>query len=134
MSAAKPGTLRTTSLIAVLVTGVGGSVALDAGFFAARALERLTGPQIHARFVGMELTDEVYYRLVYERDGTLRSMSAGAKTRGRWAIEKDQLCLYLQETDDGCYDVAQSGETFVLTPTGLGLPVEGILRPIPDSQ
>jgi hypothetical protein len=82
----------------------------------------------------MQLTDEVHYRLVYERDGTLRSVAMGVKKRGKWAIDKDQLCLYLQEPDDGCYDVTLSGKTFTLTSAGLGSPLDGILQPISDPQ
>jgi len=83
---------------------------------------------------GCNLTDEVHYRLVYERNGTLRSVAMGVKKRGKWVIDKDQLCLYLQEPDDGCYDVAFSGKTFTLTPAGLGSTLDGILQPISDPQ
>lgn len=134
MNASKPSRPRVTRLVAVLVAFIGGLVASDAGLAAAQGLRKVTGAQIRARFIGMQLTDEVHYRFVFERDDTLRIVSAGAKTRGRWAIEKDQLCLYLRESDDGCYDVAQSGRTFTLTPTGVGLPADGILEPISDSQ
>jgi hypothetical protein len=120
--------------IAALTSGIGGLVALDAGFVAAEALHKLSGAQIQAKFAGMQLTDEVHYRLVYERDGTLRSVALGVKKRGKWVVDKDQLCLYLQEPDDGCYDVALSGKTFTLTPDGLGAAVDGILQPITDPQ
>ena len=126
--------LRVKCLIAALATGIGGPVVLDAGFVAAASLQRLSGAQIRAKFGGMQLTDEVHYRLVYERDGTLRSVAMGVKKRGKWVIDKDQLCLYLQESDDGCYDVALSGKTFTLTPAGLGSPLDGILQPISDPQ
>ena len=121
-------------LIAALTSGVGGLLALDAGFVAAETLQKLSGAQIGAMFAGMQLTDEVHYRLVYERDGTLRSVSLGVKKRGKWIIDKDQLCLYLQEPDDGCYDVALSGKTFTLTPAGLGSSLDGILQPISDPK
>ncbi|WP_082905774.1 hypothetical protein [Bradyrhizobium centrolobii] len=121
-------------LIATLATGIGGLIALDAGFVAAENLRKLSGAQIRARFAGMQLTDEVHYRFAYERDGTLRSFAMGVKKRGKWVIDKDQICLYLQEPDDGCYDVALSGKTFTLTPTGLGSPLDGILQPISDPQ
>jgi hypothetical protein len=126
--------LRATCLIAALATGIGGSVALDASFVAAENVQKLTGAQIRAKFAGMQLTDEVHYRLVYERDGTLRSVELGAKKHGKWTVDKDQLCLYLQERDDGCYDVALSGQTFTLTPAGLGSPMDGILQPISDPK
>jgi len=120
--------------IAALATGIGGSVTLDADFVAAENVQRLTGVQIHATFAGMQLTDEVHYRLVYERDGTLRSVEMGVKKHGKWVVDKDQLCLYLQEQDDGCYDVAHSGNTFTLTPAGLGSSLDGILQPISDPK
>ena len=121
-------------LIAALAIAIGGWVAFDAGFVAAENLRKLSGAQIRAKFVGMQLTDEVHYRFVYERDGTLRSFAMGVKKRGKWVIDKDQLCLYLEEPDDGCYDVALSGKTFTLTPAGLGSPLDGIIEPISDPQ
>jgi hypothetical protein len=130
VSEAKLGSLR---FIAVLA-GIGSLVALNAGFAAAESAQKLSGAQIRAKFVGMQLTDEVHYRFAYERDGTLRSFALGAKKRGMWVIDKDQLCLYLQERDDGCFEVARSGKTFTLTPVGLGSPLDGILQPISDPQ
>ncbi len=121
-------------LIAALTSGIAGLVAFDAGFVAAETLRKLSGAQIRAKFTGMQLTDEVHYRFAYERDGTLRSFAMGVKKRGKWVIDKDQLCLYLQESDDGCYDVTLSGNTFTLTPAGLGSPLDGILQPISDPQ
>ena len=126
--------LRVKCLIVALATGLGGLVALDAGFVDAESLRKLTGAQIRAKFAGMQLTDEVHYRFAYERDGTLRSFAMGVKKRGKWAIDRDQLCLYLQEPDDGCYDVVLSGKTLTLTPAGLGSPLDGILQPISDPQ
>src|SRR5262252_10496215 len=112
-----------------------GTIALlAAGEARAESVQKLSGAQIRASFVGKQLTDEVHYRLVYERDGTLRSFAMGVKKRGKWAIDKDQLCLYLQEPDDGCYDVTLSGKTFTLTSAGLGSPFDGILQPISDPQ
>jgi len=94
--------LRKKCLIAALATGIGGAIALDARFVAAATMQKLSGARIQAKFAGMQLTDEVHYRLVYERNGTLRSVAMGVKKRGKWVIDKDQLCLYLQEPDDGC--------------------------------
>jgi len=121
-------------LIAALTSGVGGLLALNAGLVAAEDLQKLSGGQIRIKFAGMQLTDEVHYRLVYERDGTLRSVAMGMKKSGKWVVDKDQLCLYLQEEDDGCYDVTLSGQIFKLTPAGLGLDLEGILEPISDRK
>ena len=82
---------RVKSLIATLNTVIEGLIAFDAGCGAAETLRKLTGKQIWAGFAGMQLTDEVHYRLVYERDGTLRSTALGAKRCGKWSIEQDQL-------------------------------------------
>jgi hypothetical protein len=75
--------LRVKRLIVALATGIGGLVALDTRSVAAESVRKLSGAQIRAKFVGMQLTDEVHYRLVYERDGTLRSFAMGVKKRGR---------------------------------------------------
>jgi hypothetical protein len=125
--------IHTRRFIAVLA-GIGSLVALDAGFVVAENFRALSGAEIRAKFAGMQLTDEVHYRLAYERDGKLRSVSLGVKKLGKWVIDKNQLCLYLQEPDDGCYDVALSGKTFLLTPAGLGSPLDGILQPISDPK
>lgn len=116
-------------LIAALATGIGGLVTLDAGFVAAEGAPKLTGAQIRAGFVGKQFTDEVHYRLVYEPDGTLRSFSMSVKKVGKWIVEKDELCLYLGEKDDGCFRVALSGGRIELTPMGLGGALDGILQP-----
>jgi hypothetical protein len=102
---------------------------LGAGSVAADAPKKLSGAQIRARLAGMQLTDEVHYRFVYERDGTLRSYSMGVKKFGKWTVEKNDLCLYLGDSDDGCYQVSLAGERIELTPTGLGGTVDGILQP-----
>jgi hypothetical protein len=107
-------------LIAALAFGIGGSVALDAQFVAAESPRKVSGAQIRAKLTGMQLTDEVHYRFVYDRDGTLRSYSMGVKKVGKWVVEKDELCLYLGERDDGCYQVTLSSERIEMTPTGLG--------------
>lgn len=121
-------------LIAALASGVGSLLALDAGFVAAANLQKLSGAQILARFAGKELTDEVHWRAVYERDGTLRNYAMGSKRLGRWSIQGDELCVDLPDPDGGCFEVALSGTRVVMTPTGLGLPFDGILRAISDSQ
>jgi hypothetical protein len=105
---------------------------ISAGAVAAEKSQKLSGSQIRAKFTGMQLTDEVHYRDVYDRDGTLRSYSMGTKRVGKWAVEKDELCHYFKEPDDGCYEVSLSGERVEMKPSGLGLTIDGILQPITD--
>jgi hypothetical protein len=100
----------------------------------AESTQRLSGKQIRASFTGMQLTDEVHYRFVCGRDGTLRSYAMGVKKQGKWVVSGDQLCLYLQEPDDGCYDVSRSGDFFTLTPAGLGLTLTGIIERVSDRE
>jgi len=101
---------------------------IAAGVVAAENSLKLSGSQIRARFAGMQLTDEVHWRDVYERDGSLRSYTLGKKTVGRWVVEKDELCLYFKEPDDGCYVVWLSGDRIEMKPSELGLSIEGILQ------
>ena len=104
------------------------SISVEADAVAAENFQKLSGAQIRAKFTGMQLTDEVHWRYVYDRDGRLRSYSMGTKKIGKWAIEKDELCLYLGESDDGCYEVSLSGKRIEMTPSGLGLTFEGVLQ------
>ena len=120
--------------IAALACRIGGLTDLDAGFVAAEDLHKLSGAQIRARFTGRELTDEVHWREVYARKGTLRSYSMGSKKVGKWVVQGDDLCIDMPKPDGGCFEVTSSGTHVVMTPTGLGLPFDGILQPISDSK
>ena len=104
------------------------SIAVGISALAAENSQKLSGVQIRAKFTGMQLTDEVHWRYVYDRDGKLRSYSMGTKKIGKWAVEKDELCLYLKEPDDGCYEVSVSGKGIEMKPSGVGLTLEGVLQ------
>src|SRR5437870_3770098 len=116
-----------SKLAAVLAAAAFGLISFetDAG---AERLQRLSAARIRAKFVAMQFTDEVHWRYVFDRDGTLRSYSMGTKKVGKWTIEKDELCLYLDERDDGCYEVSLSGKSLTMKPSGLGLTLEGVLQ------
>jgi hypothetical protein len=109
------------------------SISVGVGAVAAENFKKLSGTQIRAKFGGMQFTDEVHWRDVYDRDGRLRSYSMGTKKVGKWTIEKDELCLYLNEPEDGCYEVSLSGVRVEMKPSGVGLPLEGTLQ-IPDDR
>jgi hypothetical protein len=112
----------------ILTAATVGSVSVEISDVAADNSQKLSGAQIRAKFTAMQLTDEVHWRYVYDRDGTLRSYSMGTKKVGKWAVEKDELCLYLEEPDDGCYEVSLSGKRIEMKPSGLGLTLEGVLQ------
>jgi len=108
--------------------------ALDGGCAAAEELKRLSGTQIRAKFSDRQLTDEVHWRDVYERDGTFRSYSMGRKRIGKWFVQANDLCLDLPEPDGGCFEVTSAGTRVVITPKGTGLALEGVLQPITDKK
>jgi hypothetical protein len=105
-----------------------GSLSATIGPVAAESAQKLSGSQIRAKIAGMQLTDEVHWRDVYDRDGSLRSYADGKKRVGKWAVEKDELCVYFKEPEDGCYEVSLSGNRIEMKPSGLGLTIEGILQ------
>lgn len=114
--------------VTILVAATLGCISMQASTVAAENSRKLSGSQIRARLAGMQLTDEVHWRDVYDRDGTLRSYSDGKRKVGRWVVEKDELCVYFKEPDDGCYEVLLSGDRIEMKPSGLGLSIEGILQ------
>lgn len=52
---------------------------------AAENFQKLNGGQVRAKFAGMELTDGVHWRDVFERNGALAGYSMGRKTA--WKVE-----------------------------------------------
>ena len=96
-------------LAIILVAATLGSLSFQLSTIAAEKSRKLSGSQIRARFTNMQVTDEVHFRDVYDRDGTLRSYADGKRKVGKWAVEKDELCVYFKEPDDGCYEVSLSG-------------------------
>src|SRR5215467_8056857 len=96
---------------------------------AAEKFQKLSGAQIRARLAGMEFTDNVHWRDLYQRNGTVTSTSMGRKRTGKWRVEQDQLCIELEgEPIPTCYDVWISGKEVELRSEGL-LPLRGTLEP-----
>jgi hypothetical protein len=91
-------------------------------------LQKLSGGQIRSRIAGMEITDQVHWRELYERGGTVNSNSMGRKRTGKWRVEKDQLCIEFDKEPPGkCYDVWMSGKNVELRREGL-LPLQGVVE------
>jgi hypothetical protein len=113
--------------IQILVLGC--SLFATTDTLAEEQFKRISGPQIRVTFSGMEMTDEVHWRDAYQRDGSFKSRSMGRTRIGKWLVEKDDLCVDVGPgTDSGCYEVWISGNAVQLKPTGLGLPLEGVLQ------
>jgi hypothetical protein len=94
---------------------------------AAEKFQKLGGAQIRAKVAGLEMTDDVHWADVFERNGALRSFSMGRKQAGKWRVQKDELCLE-QGQESGCYEVWLAGNKVELRPKGSGLPREGVLQ------
>lgn len=112
------------AIVGLLGSGVDG--------LAAEKFQKLGGSQIRAKFVGMEMTDNVHWADVFGHNGSLKSYSMGRKTDGKWWIEKDELCVDRGRNDGGCYQVWASGKNVELRREGLPAAFEGVLqRPAP---
>ena len=110
--------------LALLALAVCGSNVAAEGKF-----QRLKAGQIRAKLAGMELTDNVHWRDLYQGNGTIMSTSMGRKRTGKWRVEQNQLCIeFEKEPIPKCYDVWVSGKEVQLRREGL-LPLQGTLEP-----
>ena len=96
--------LRIAGLAVLAAATFGSSAAAEEKF------HKLNGAQIRAKLVGMEVTDNVHWRDLYERNGSVISSSMGRKRTGRWRVEKDQLCVEFEREMPSCYEVLVSGK------------------------
>src|SRR5262249_58479437 len=68
--------------------------------------QKLTAGQIRAKLAGMELTDNVHWRDLYQRNGTVMSTSMGRKRTGKWRGEQNQLCIQVEKKPGPkCYNL-----------------------------
>jgi hypothetical protein len=116
----KIGAIAAAAILGLLVSDVDG--------FAADKFQKLRGTQIRAKFVGMEMTDNVHWADVFGPNGDLKSYSMGRKKDGKWRIEKDELCIDRGKDDGGCYQVWVSGKNVELRREGLPAAFEGVLQ------
>ena len=103
--------------------------ALASGAAAEEKHQKLSAGQIRAKIAGMKLTDEVHWRELYGRGGTVTNDSMGRKRTGKWRVEKDQLCVeFDKEPPVKCYEVWMSGKKVELRGEGLS-PLKGVVEP-----
>jgi len=102
------------------------------GYAQAEDFRKLSGAQIRAKLVGMQLTDESHWIEAFEPGGKLTSIEMGRMRTGQWHINKDQLCeSYSKSEDKNCYDVWISGRTVQMRSQGSTVsPFEGVLERI----
>jgi len=113
---------------AAMIVTLGG-VAFEPNATAQQNFQKLTGAQIQAKFLGMELTDEAHWGEIFERNGTLTITSMGHKSVGKWRVRKDELCLETgSEPGGGCYEVWLSGRNVELRNQASTTPLEAVLQ------
>src|SRR5262249_38314760 len=83
--------LRIGGLALLAVAALGSTAVTEEKF------HKLTGGQIRAKLAGMELTDNVHWRDLYQRNGTVMSTSMGRKRTGKWRVEQNQLCIEFEK-------------------------------------
>jgi hypothetical protein len=113
--------LRLAGLAVLAAATFGSSAAAEEKF------HKLNGAQIRAKLVGMEVTDNVHWRDLYERNGSVISSSMGRKRTGRWRVEKDQLCVEFEREMPSCYEVLVSGKRAKLQREG-AFPLEVVIE------
>ena len=96
---------------------------------AAESFRKLATPQIRAAVVGMELSDDVHARDVFEPNGKLVSFAMSSKSIGAWRVQNDELCFDRPKQEPSCYEFWMSGKKVELRRKGLAMPLfEGVLR------
>jgi hypothetical protein len=113
--------LRIAGLAVLAAATFGSSAAAEEKF------HKLNGAQIRAKLVGMEVTDNVHWRDLYERNGSVISSSMGRKRTGRWRVEKDQLCVEFEREMPSCYEVLVSRKRAKLQREG-AFPLEVVIE------
>ena len=116
--------------IAAAAGGLLGAVLVEKSLAAEEKFRRISGAQIQSAAAGMELTDEVHWREVYDRNGTLTTYEMGRKRVGKWRVEAGQLCTQVGDGgDSGCYEVWLSGRKVELRRDASDpSPLEGVLE------
>jgi len=96
---------------------------------AAESFRKLGAPQIRAALSGMELSDGVHSRDVFQPDGKLISFAMSNRSTGAWRVQNDELCFERPKQDTSCYEFWMSGKKVELRRTGRAMPLfEGMLR------
>ena len=114
--------------IGLLVVGFGGCAAFGCSGMAADKDRQLSEREIRAKVAGMEITDEVHWADLYNRDGTYVSYSMGKKRTGKWSTRRGQLCLDDGKEPPECKEVWISGEKLQIRVPGDPIPFDVVLK------
>jgi hypothetical protein len=92
-------------------------------------LRRLSGLQISSRLAGMQFSDQVHWREVYEKNGALHNYEMSASRLGKWRVRSDELCIDLGKDGETCLQVLADGKRIVMRrDADDNYPIEGTLE------
>lgn len=119
--------------LGILALGIG---TFSQGGASEGVFRKLSDAQITEAFTGMEFTDEVHWREMYEADGTLRNFEMGRYRKGRWRTLDGRLCLRLGEDPaETCRDVWIAGKRIKIgRGASDGAAFEGVLQRPTDGR
>lgn len=110
-------------------------LALGSPALAADRLHKVPGSQIAATLGGMQFTDEVYWREVYEKDGTLRRYVMGRARLGTWRVRGSEMCIdFGNDGDKNCFEVwVRDNEVVMQRDAEDNYPIQGFLEKPTDA-
>ena len=128
------GSAVTQSRLSVAALVILSTIAFAHRVEAEEKFTRLSGAQIRVRIAGMVLTDDVHWRDLYERNGTVKSHSMGHQRMGKWRVENDELCVEFENEPADCYEVWLSGAKVELQRAGSSFPIDAVIRKSGDQK
>jgi hypothetical protein len=110
-------------------------LALGPPALAADRFHKLAGPQIAVTLGGMQFTDEVHWREVYETDGTLRRHAMGRSRLGTWRVRGSEMCVdFGNDGDKNCFEVwVRDNEIVTQRDAEDNYPIQGFLEKPTDT-
>jgi hypothetical protein len=98
--------------------------------YAAERFTKLSGAQIAATLGGMQFTEKVRGRDIYQKDGTLRRYEMGRPRLGTWRIRGNEMCVdFGNDGDTNCFEIWLQGNNVVRQRDAEdNYPSEGILE------
>ena len=76
---------------------------------AADTFRKLSTAEIKSKIAGMEITDEVHWADLFQKDETFASYSMGKKRTGKWFARNNELCLDNGKEPADCNEIWMSG-------------------------
>lgn len=86
---------------------------------AAEKVHVLNAAEIKATFVGKIATDGAHWSYDFKPDGSLNAINMGQKSKGRWAIRVNELCLTVPVGgQEECWTVVRRKGTLIFRRDG----------------